>query len=66
MNSIATDILVMGGRATGQLAAAYLQMRFPELKVTVVEGPHKQRLIVGEPFVEITIDFLLELGSVPI
>jgi flavin-dependent dehydrogenase len=57
-----TDILVMGGGATGQLAAAYFRMRFPELKVTVVEGPHKNRPIVGESFVEITIDFLLELG----
>jgi glycerol-3-phosphate dehydrogenase len=27
------DILVMGGGATGQLAAAYLRMRFPKLKV---------------------------------
>lgn len=62
MNPLATDILVMGGGATGQLAAAYLGMRFPKLKVTVVEGPHKNRPIVGESFVEITIDFLLELG----
>lgn len=56
------DVLVMGGGATGQLAAAYLRMRFPELKIAVVEGPHKNRPIVGESFVEITIDFLLELG----
>jgi flavin-dependent dehydrogenase len=60
--SMKTDVLVMGGGATGQLAAAYLKMRFPELQVTVVEGPHKNRPIVGESFVEITIDFLLELG----
>lgn len=57
-----SDVLVMGGGATGQLAAAYLRMRFPSLKVAVVEGPHKNRPIVGESFVEITIDFLLELG----
>lgn len=62
MSAATTDVLVMGGGATGQLAAAYLRMRFPELKVTVVEGPHKNRPIVGESFVEITIDFLLELG----
>lgn len=62
MNPAMTDVLVMGGGATGQLAAAYLRMRFPELKVAVVEGPHKNRPIVGESFVEITIDFLLELG----
>jgi len=62
MNLPATDVLVMGGGATGQLAAAYLRMRFPQLKVTVIEGPHKDRPIVGESFVEITIDFLLELG----
>jgi flavin-dependent dehydrogenase len=30
--------------------------------VAVVEGPHKKRPIVGESFVEITVDFLLELG----
>ena len=57
-----SDVLVMGGGATGQLAAACLRMRFPNLKVAVVEGPHKNRPIVGESFVEITIDFLLELG----
>jgi len=57
-----TDVLIMGGGGTGQLAAAYLRMRFPDLKVAVVEGPHKNRPIVGESFVEITIDFLLELG----
>src|ERR1700752_5411992 len=57
-----SDVLVMGGGATGQLAAAYLRRRFPNLKVAVVEGPHKNRPIVGESFVEITVDFLLELG----
>ncbi len=57
-----SDVLVLGGGATGQLAAAYLQMRFPHLKVAVVEGPHKKRPVVGESFVEITVDFLLELG----
>jgi 2-polyprenyl-6-methoxyphenol hydroxylase-like FAD-dependent oxidoreductase len=57
-----SDVLVMGGGSTGQLAAAYLRMRFPNLKVAVVEGPHKNRPIVGESFVEITVDFLLELG----
>ncbi|MGB7022162.1 MAG: tryptophan 7-halogenase [Candidatus Acidiferrales bacterium] len=59
---MAADVLVMGGGATGHLAAAYLRMHFPELKVAIVEGPHKNRPIVGESFVEITIDFLLELG----
>src|SRR4029077_8384332 len=57
-----SDVLVMGGGATGQLAAAYLRMRFPDLKVAVCEGPHKNRPIVGESFVETTVDFLLELG----
>src|ERR1700740_795725 len=59
---VTSDVLVMGGGATGQLAAAYLRMRFPNLIVAVVEGPHKNRPIVGESFVEITIDFLMELG----
>jgi flavin-dependent dehydrogenase len=59
---VTSDVLVMGGGATGQLAAAYLRMRFPNLKVAVVEGPHKNRPIVGESFVEITVDFLMELG----
>jgi flavin-dependent dehydrogenase len=62
---VTSDVLVMGGGATGQLAAAYLRMRFPDLKVAVVEGPHKNRPIVGESFVEITVDFLLELGLGP-
>ncbi len=57
-----SDVLVLGGGVTGQLAAAYLKMRLPNLKVTVVEGPRKKRPIVGESFVEITVDFLLELG----
>lgn len=59
---VTSDVVVMGGGATGQLAAAYLRMRFPNLKMAVVEGPHKNRPIVGESFVEITVDFLLELG----
>jgi flavin-dependent dehydrogenase len=60
--AVTSDVLVMGGGATGQLAAAYMQMRFPNLKVAVIEGPHKNRPIVGESFVEVTVDFLLELG----
>ena len=57
-----TDVLVMGGGGTGQLAAAYLRMRFPDLAVSVVEGLHKNRPIVGESLVEVSVDFLLELG----
>src|SRR6202045_1126378 len=57
-----SDVLVMGGGATGQLAAAYLGKRFPNLKVAVVEGPHKNRPIVGESLVEVSVDFLFELG----
>lgn len=56
------DILVMGGGATGHLAAANLRMRFPKLKVAVVEGPHKNRPIVGESLVEVSVDFMFELG----
>jgi flavin-dependent dehydrogenase len=57
-----SDVLVMGGGATGQLAAAYLGKRFPHLRVAVVEGPHKHRPIVGESLVEVSVDFLFELG----
>jgi flavin-dependent dehydrogenase len=60
--TLTNDILVMGGGATGQLAAAYLRMRFPKLKVSVVEGPHKNRPIVGESLVEVSVDFMFELG----
>jgi flavin-dependent dehydrogenase len=60
-----SDVLVMGGGATGQLAAAYLRLRHPDLKVAVVEGPHKNRPIVGESLVEASVDFLLELGFGP-
>ena len=56
------DVLVMGGGATGQLAAAYLRKRFPDLKVAIVEGPHTNRPIVGESLVEVSVDFLFELG----
>ena len=59
---VKSDVLVMGGGATGQLAAAYLRMRFPNLKVAVVEGPHKNRPIVGESLVEVSVDFMFELG----
>jgi flavin-dependent dehydrogenase len=52
----------MGGGGTGQLAAAYFRKRFPKLKVAVVEGPHKNRPIVGESLVEVSVDFLFELG----
>jgi flavin-dependent dehydrogenase len=57
-----SDVLVMGGGATGHLAAAYLRKRFPELRVAVVEGPHKNRPIVGESLVEVSVDFMFELG----
>jgi flavin-dependent dehydrogenase len=57
-----SDILVMGGGATGQLAAGYFRKRFPKLKIAVVEGPHKNRPIVGESLVEVSVDFLFELG----
>jgi len=60
--TMTSDVLVMGGGGTGQLAAAYLRMRFPKLKVSVVEGPHKNRPIVGESLVEVSVDFLFELG----
>jgi flavin-dependent dehydrogenase len=59
---MSSDVLVMGGGATGQLAAAYLGKRFPHLRVAVVEGPHKHRPIVGESLVEVSVDFLFELG----
>ena len=59
------DVIVMGGGATGQLAAAYLGKRFPNLKVAVVEGSHKNRPIVGESLVEVSVDFLFELGLGP-
>ncbi len=57
-----SDVIVMGGGATGHLAAAYLCKRFPNLKVAVVEGPHKNRPIVGESLVEVSVDFMFELG----
>src|ERR1700675_1299525 len=60
--TMTNDILVMGGGATGQLAAVYLRMSFPKLKVSVVEGPHKNRPIVGESLVEVSVDFMFELG----
>jgi flavin-dependent dehydrogenase len=57
-----SDVLVMGGGATGHLAAAYLRMRFPNMKLAVVEGPHNNRPIVGESLVEASVDFMFELG----
>ena len=57
-----SDVIVMGGGATGHLAAAYLRKRFPNLKVAVVEGPHNNRPIVGESLVEVSVDFMFELG----
>src|ERR1700688_1167788 len=57
-----SDVVVMGGGGTGQLAAAYLRKHFPKLKVAIVEGPHKNRPIVGESLVEVSVDFLFELG----
>ena len=37
-------------------------MRFPSLNVAVVGGLHKNRPIVGESLVEVSVDFLPELG----
>ena len=44
------------------LRLAYLRKRFPDLKVAIVEGPHTNRPIVGESLVEVSVDFLFELG----
>jgi len=57
-----SDVLVMGGGATGQLAAAYLRKCIPNLKVAVIEGRRENRPIVGESLVEVSVDFMLELG----
>jgi 2-polyprenyl-6-methoxyphenol hydroxylase-like FAD-dependent oxidoreductase len=57
-----SDVLVMGGGATGQLAAAYLRKRIPNLKVAVIEGRRENRPIVGESLVGVSVDFMLELG----
>src|SRR3984885_11115981 len=60
-----SDVLVMGGGATGQLTAAYLRKCIPNLKVAGVEGPHKNRPIVGESLVEDSVNFMFELGLGP-
>jgi hypothetical protein len=57
-----SDVLVMGGGATGQLAAAYLRKCIPNLKVAVIESRHENRPIVGESLVEVSVDFMLRLG----
>jgi flavin-dependent dehydrogenase len=56
-----SDLLIIGGGATGQLAAAYFRKHFPGLSITVVDRPGKNRPIVGESFVELTIGFLLDI-----
>jgi flavin-dependent dehydrogenase len=57
-----SDVLVMGGGATGQLATAYLRKCIPNLKVAVIEGRRENRPIVGESLVEVSVDFMLEFG----
>ena len=56
------DVVIMGGGVTGQLAAAYLRQRFPGLTVCIVQRAQTNRPIVGEAFVEPTVEFLIELG----
>jgi hypothetical protein len=45
-----------------RLAAAYLRKCIPNLKVAVIDGRRENRPIVGESLVEVSVDFMLELG----
>jgi flavin-dependent dehydrogenase len=57
-----TDIVVLGNGVAANLAAAYFRKALPELGVTVVGRNPERRPIVGESLVEISTQFIRELG----
>lgn len=56
------DLLVMGSGVVGNFAAAYFRRYFPTLRVTVVGRSNQELPIVGESLVELSTQFLQDLG----
>jgi len=57
-----TDILIMGGGIAGNLAAAYFRRNMPELDIVVVNRSDKRGPIVGESLIEVSTNFIRDLG----
>lgn len=55
-------VVVIGGRVGGNLAAAYLKRKNPDLDVLVVDRPNNRPPLVGESTIEGTTLFLHECG----
>lgn len=57
-----SGLLIMGSGVVGNFAAAYFRRYFPTLRVTVVGRSDQELPIVGESLVELSTQFLQDLG----
>jgi tryptophan 7-halogenase len=55
-------VLIVGGGATGWMAAAYLEKHVPDLEITLIESDRIPPLPVGEATTPVTVAFLKDLG----
>ena len=60
-----TDVAIIGNRLSGNLMAAYLRTKIPNLKVTAIAPKECKIPIVGESTIEATALLFDELGLLP-
>ena len=61
-----TDLAILGNGVAANLAAAYMRKSMPELTVAVIGSVDKRRPIVGEALVEVSTNFIREIGLGPL
>lgn len=63
---IKTDLLILGGRIAGNLTAAYVARKHPDLHITIVGRTDTDLPVVGESLTEAPTLFLHECGLAPV
>lgn len=56
------DVLILGGGVAGNLGAAYLRQKMPDLRIAILNRNDRQRPIVGESLIEVSTSFIREIG----
>src|SRR5438874_464339 len=56
------DVIIVGGGISGNLAAAYLRKKMPDLGIAIVDRSGRPRPIVGESLIEVSTSFIREIG----
>ncbi len=59
------DVAIVGAGINGNLAASYLQLKQPDLKIIVIDKGQKKLPLVGESLTEFSTHFLRTLGLGP-